>query len=656
MQETKIIPEIAPMRRGRPSKPASQQNSAHPSPSPYRGPSSSDPFAALDGGNRKSQSADELASRFPTLDQFSLLHEKGGKFEFEPTVSDEKSPETDDLSQRVTNALADDAFAKPAAHYLPPKQEVGSRAPAVDQGPKQSPTQKVRHEQQIQQPSPQTSASQRPQMVSTGTMTDKTSPPSPETRQPSTRSIYRFPPPSQELSRQTFSAEDEKSTPGLGSVPSRTRTIQAVEPKPRVSSEEMSRSRSSARPSLETSRPSFRELNDVLARPRSANSRSRPSSIHLGGARYDSPSSREPVPRSSALDARRTEYDGGEPLKHARTDGDIDADGANITSEVDYLRAREEEELARKREKRLSSGSKHSKRSSLTSLAMSGKGLLSGRFGDAFRRFEQNAPEDNKSRTPSPNEVEKRLTPIAGSEATDDRSDDGVLDTEPTDISPEMRRELERRRLSQEEKRVANAAAAYRLQVAGRGVGGREGSKAPAIQSKVQSLLQQENSKPAPKTASGYGKYTDAESGGPGQASEQDDREYAPRLPTRPKPSPADIRGPPPPSSSLAKLNTPGGSAPSTKQSPVDSIPSIPSQRTAQRPVAPPKPKKLQTGGGGGEARVDSITPQSVDPTSASTEDWEANFSRRYPSLSGLEMVETEIDVPKFSSVRTREV
>lgn len=650
MQETKIIPEIAPMRRGRPSKPASQQNSAKPSPSP-----SSDPFAALDGGKRKSQSADELAGRFPTLDQFSLLHEKGGKFEFEPSVS-EKKPETDDLSQRVTNALADDAFAKPASPYLPAKEEAGSRriisTPVAEQGRKQSPSRKVEHDRT--QPPSQGTPSQRPQMVSTGTMTEKSSPPSSESRPSSNRPIYRFPPSSQERQRQPWPHEDERPSSGLSRVPSQTTTIQVVEPKPRLSSEEMTRSQSSARPSLEFTRPSFRELDDALKRPRSANSRARPSSIHLG-ARYDSPSSREPAMRSPALDARRKEYDGGEPLQHARTDGDYDADGGNITSDIDYLRAREEEELARRKEKRLSGGPKHSKRSSLSSLAISGKGLLSGRFGEAFRRFEQNT-SDQKSRTPSPSEVDKRLTPIAGSEATDGRSDDGMLDSEYTDISPEMRRELERRRLSQEEKRVANAAAEYRLQVAGRGAGGRDGAKAPAIQNKVQALLQ-EKSRPAPKTASGYGKYTDTESGGPGQqASEADDGEYdSRRLPTRPRTSPNDIRGPAP-LPSLVKPSTPGGSSQPIKGSPVD-LPS--SQRPSQRPTAPPKPKKLQTGGGG--VRPEGQLPQSTpppnaDPTSPSGDDWEANFSRRYPSLSGLELVETEIDAPKFSSIRTREV
>lgn len=613
MQETQIIPEIAPMRRGRPSKPSSQQTSAHPSPSPYRA-KSNDPFATLDG-KRNSQNADELAARFPTLDQFSLLHEKGDKFEFEPTT--DKKPEADDLSQRVTNALADDAFVKPASPYLPTKEEVESHrdvsASVAEQAQKRrSPSLKA------EEPSLRRASSQRPTMISTGTMTESPPPAISEnrtsiSRPPSSRPIYKFPPPSQDRQpERPWTSETDRPSTGLGTVPSQTTTIQVVEPKSRVSSEDNSRSQSSTRPSIEMSRPPFRDLDDAMNRPRSANSRVRPSSVHLGG-RFDPTSSRDSMLRSPALDARRPDYEGGEPLKHARTDGDYDGERGNITSEVDYLRAREEEEAARRKEKRLSGGSKHVKRSSLSSLAISGKGLLAGRFGDAFRRFEQNT-SDNKSRTPSPSEVDKQLTPIAGSEATDDRSDDDALGSEATDISPEMRRELERRRLSQEEKRVANAAAEYRLRVAGRGTGGREGTKSLVIQNRVQSLLQ-DNSRPAPKTASGYGKYTNSESDGPAQASESSDREYAPRLPTRPKPPPKDIRSTP----SLTKINTPGGSAQPTKATPVETIPS---QRTAQRPVAPPKPKKLQTGGSRSDERVPPTSSSGADPTSP-TEDWE---------------------------------
>lgn len=632
------------MRRGRPSKPTSQQNSAHPSPSPYRARSSHDPFAALDGNKRNSQGADELAARFPTLDQFSLLHEEGGKFEFELAL--EKKPETDDLSQRVTNALADDAFVKPASPYLPAREEADShnnRSVSIPERAQSRNSPSLKGDE----PLARKSSTQRPTMVSTGTMTESPPPVALESqpsisRPPSSRPIYKFPPPS--LDRQ------QKQSPGLGIVPSQTTKIQVLEPKPRLSSEDISRFQSSARPSMESSRPSFHDLGDILKRPKSANSRIRPSSMHLGG-RFDLSSRAPPLP-SPGLEARRPEYEGGEPLQHARTDGDFDAERARVSSEVEFMRAREEEEIARKKEKRVSSGSKHVKRGSLSTLAMTGKGLLSGRFGDAFRRFEQNGSE-NKSRTPSPQEVDKQLTSIADSSARGDWNEEEDLTSDSTDISPEMRRELERRRLSQEERRVANAAAEYRQRVAGRGTGGREGTKAPAIQNRVQSLLQ-ENSRPAPKTATGYGKYTNSEVDDFRQAPEPVDTGYAPRVPTKPKPPPKDIKGP----SAVTALSN--SSVSPVQLSKTTSVEAIRPQGTPQRPTAPPKPKKLQTGGSRQEERAQTpsgtIPSTNIEPISPSAEDWERNFSRRYPSLSGLEMVETEIDIPKLSSIRTREV
>jgi AP2-associated kinase len=95
------------------------------------------------------------------------------------------------------------------------------------------------------------------------------------------------------------------------------------------------------------------------------------------------------------------------------------------------------------------------------------------------------------------------LTPIAGSVATD-LSDDRHEFDEIEDVSPEMRRELEKRKLEAEERRVATAAAEYRKRVAERGgEGGRESARASSIQNKVQSLLK-ENEKPPTKTAAGY--------------------------------------------------------------------------------------------------------------------------------------------------------
>lgn len=321
--------------------------------------------------------------------------------------------------------------------------------------------------------------------------------------------------------------------------------------------------------------------------------------------------------------------------------------------------------MSKKREKRMSGGPKHTKRSSLSSLSLSGtKTLLAGRFGDAFRRFEHNTHHESKSsRSPSPDDAHKRLTPITGSEVTD-LSDDGRggNDNE-DDISPEMRRELERRRLSQEEKRVANAAAEYRRRLAERGEGNRgpEIPKAPAIQNKVQSLLQENNKPPPPKTATGYGRFTDSNvalqakqfesrseqqytasvvSRNTGPAYGEEDR---PKLPPRNNNN-KELPGVP---GGLLKQQTASGTLP----------PAV--QRTGQqRPTAPPKPSNLRTGGQSETSATSGHGHGSSlpgTPTSPS-EDWEASFSRRYPSLSGLELVETEIEIPRISSIRTKEV
>ncbi|KAL1993621.1 hypothetical protein VTN49DRAFT_2290 [Thermomyces lanuginosus] len=628
-ENTTVIPEIAPMRRGRPSRPTSQNPSAKPSPSPYRGGTSDDPFAALDGVNNNRKTTDELSARFPTLDEFSLLHERNGRFEFEPTVTEAK-PDPDELSRRVANALADEAFRKPSSPALLPSQEpTGNNRPTagtVESKPRESASPRVepaRSQPPLHEPTPE--RPQKPKMVSVGTMTDP--PPGPEyALPPSNRQIYRFPPPSSQeqlsgppwLTERGRSPADQPST-----VPSQTTKIEKVEPRRKSSAEKVSpRLPSSARQSLEGSRPSLIDLEDVVSRPKSANTLARPASVQLG-AKLGQDSS---DPAATSLESRRALFEEGGPSQPARTDEDRGVERTNITSDIDFLRAREEEERDRKKEKRTSGSHKHAKKSSLSSINIPGKGLLSGRFGDAFRRFEQNAPDDNGN-TPSPTEAEKRLTSFPGSEPTDLSSDDELEGPDVTDISPEVRRELERRRLSQEEKRVANAAAEYRQRVAGRGVGGREGpAKSSLIQERMQSLLQDHN-KPPPKTATGYGRYTD--DGRPMDPSPTE-RESAPPLPTRPKPQ-----------------QLPERPAQATGGAP---------QRTGQRPVAPPKPKNLRTGGTSGPTPVVERAPTAMATgrvSPSSDDDPEANFNRRFPSLSGLEM---ETDIPKLSTVRTREV
>lgn len=649
IQETQIIPEIAPMRRGRPGKPqSSAHSSARPSPSPFRAgskSSASDPFAALDG----KKTADEFSNRFPTLDQFDILHEKGDKFDFQPAVKETKS-EDEDLSRRLTNALADDAFIRRPS---PERQEPSAASRRLQASPVRSPNPEevsVRRSTPLYQPTPK-----KPAMVSTGTMTSPSQTPRLQEPKPSTRPIYRFPPSDEQRpSSQPRTEEEPKKgpSPPLSKLRSETSS--------RLPSDRLTSQTNSARPSMETlRRPSGLEANDPVGRSKSAIPKGRPVSAQPG-TRYDLP--HHSAASRSSLDLSQ-QYEDGAPLRSIRTEVEPDTEQANFSSELDYLRAKEEEESNRKREKRSSGSHKHSKRSSLSSLSFSGgKNLLAGRFGEAFRRFESS--NQDKPPTPSTEDTpQQQAALVSNSDALDTAEspsyeDADLDDIDRDDISPEMRRELERRRLSQEEKRVANAAAEYRRRVAENEGGGRAGGDGPrsrAIQNRVQSLLGESNKPPLPpKTASGYGRYTDNAAL---RAKQNDTQSPTPgTLPISRTPGPvygahAGTTAPPD--------RREGPSAPAGLPQPVNltSTGYSSSPRPASRPTAPPKPKNLRVGA---QDTSRPSTGHDHSPSFQATpatpgDDWEANFSRRFPSLSGLEM-ETEIELPKHPKLRTREV
>ena len=337
---------------------------------------------------------------------------------------------------------------------------------------------------------------------------------------------------------------------------------------------------------------------------------------------------------------------------------DDDTEPPKISSNVEFLRAMEEEEPSKRKEKRNSSGAKHVKRSSMPSISLSGtKSLLAGRFGEAFRRFETSSEDSGlRKPTPSPDCEERELTPIAGSEATDERSDDGQVVEETEQIPPEVRRELERRRLSQEERRVADAAAAYKQRVSERGNNdqdkgrGGENSRAASIQSKVQALLD-ENGKSSPtKTAEGYGRFTASPSpaqGGLDHSAIQPS--FNPQLHQRSFPQFKNT------AQSVPRAALPHDLPISRTRhpQPTTTILTSSTDHPVPRPTAPPKPQALRTGGRASPALPSShkpsrfasklVPPVSDDGGAANNEDWEMNFSKKYPSLAGLEMVETEI-------------
>jgi AP2-associated kinase len=343
----------------------------------------------------------------------------------------------------------------------------------------------------------------------------------------------------------------------------------------------------------------------------------------------------------------------------------------------------------------------HKKKGSLASISNAGaaagqaaKSVLTGRFGDAFKRFEQGSPKHEK-------EEPNLISPVNGSDNRAKASalldEDAIDETE--DLPPDMRRELERRRLSEEERRVEAAAAEYRARIGAEGTAGAPPpSKASTIQKRVQSLLDEAGQESDNKrTAAGYGRFTDS----PQPTGQQDA---------------SPVKAAPPP---LAKKPEVGVNYPKTRQQPFDPpLPRVPTQpasapptqiappvsmtaqtqsRTVSRPSVPPKSQALRTGGGskpqwpqpeppqttpvlpskrsnaaggglaallakdlegvpdypppGSSGNVDA-SPQIPRATTAAVEsfeqpilddDLEKDFSRRYPSLSGIEMVETEI-------------
>lgn len=668
-KQEQALPEIAPMRRGRlPAATAQPSSVPKPQASPMK-VTSGDPFAALDS-SAAAKSADELASRFPTLDQFSILHEKGVKFDFDSAGSPT-------VAQTASEQLVDDAFG--ISHSQPPlpgAEESARLAPVTATLPEKQTAQAPKSASAPPKPSEMSRASEiimstpelqaissggaqvlqpsptRPTMVSTGTMT---TPPTerPISRTPSQYQMYRFP----DRHRSSSLLRQQET-----SIPIQTESLPIPQP---GALHAHVRHPSSSRPSLEGGRPSAENLGDAVVKSRSVSGRPRPVSTHLE-SNLDFLRERESIAKplgSPALPSPKLL-----PERISSPNLLLDAEETNIESNVEFLRSMEEPRSRK---------SEESKRTSLSSLGK--KSIFAGKFGDAFKRFEANQSGAPPARTPSPlRSVERRdLTPIAGSEATDGRSDDGQVLEDTDDMTPEMRREIERRRLSDEEKRVAAAQAEYRARIAQRGEGskstpppGSGSSRAAAIQNKVQNLLE-ENARSSTKikrTAEGYGQYTDTTS------TPSPPAEAKPAIPRKPVGSGKPTMSSPRPMGSSGSLNRVSSMSPK----PIDySRPMPPPKDIGTRPTAPPKPihlnKQMTSQGypsgrptspqkpsinttgmrqtGRLEALVAADLPgqPALDMTAQEKDDYLQDFSKRFPSLTSIEMVERDLAAEETS-------
>ncbi|KAM0341132.1 hypothetical protein ACHAPU_010147 [Fusarium lateritium] len=629
--QKQVIPDVVPMRRGRPNASAASGNVAQkPDVSPMR-KTEGDPFAALD--SKPASKGDELSSRFPTLDQFSLLHDHGAKFDFEGSSPISPVTHSSDLNQRVTAKLADEAFASPQTESPRPKPvsrthsvtPVGHHA-GVASPPLEPPLSKtlsaptrpdISRAQSIISNNPELqaiSSQSNSRYVSTGTMTS--TPPPEKFSQEVERPIQRD---ANDYARSSSATRHPEPNAGQWATEEPRPTF--VQRIPSFQQPTHDRQPSSSRPSLEGGRPRADFL-EPSARASPAPSRPRPASTNLEGTTLDFLREREAASRSSSRPPQvPSPYQ--EPEDEPRT-----------SSDMDFLRSLEDSERT-----------KFSKRSSLTSLS-GNKNMLAGKFGDAFKLFEGSSPTNARNPSPQRETAHRDLTPIAGSEATDGRSDDGHIHEDEDHTTPEMRREMERLKLQEEEQRVEAAQAEYRKRVAAghrgppvppKSIGGV--SRAVSIQNRVQSLLNEDQkTTPVQRTAQGYGKYTDVP--------EPVDKPEKP-LPGVPKKpltvaktrvdgSPA--RGPSSTSSAPPALASKPPAKPPAPKKPVH-LNSLP---TGQRPVSPQKPTRAQTSS---EQLVSMDAPgqQMLNMTAQEKDDYLQDFSKRFPSLGSIEMVEREI-------------
>ncbi|CAK7223831.1 Ark- serine/threonine protein kinase [Sporothrix bragantina] len=788
-KQQQVIPDIVPMRRGRPAAaPTNAVPAQKPSPSPMR-VTKGDPFAALDS-KAATQNADELSSRFPTLDQFSILHDQGAQFSFEDSqagvaTSVPASPEQQKqkhIGQRVAERLADDAFASapPTAKAtpqaaaaaataavaanknlptvgitksssdpvrptrLPPRglnasperravpsstspqkaSEMSRASAIISSTPELQAISAQRQQTNIISPEP------KPKMVSTGTMTSPSSTPPPPSSSADISGrpqyqVFRFPPAdhqnrSSSLPRKQF---PDSSTSGAASYnPS---------PSPQLRSQTQAahiRAPSGSRQSMEGGRPSIDSLD---ASGPSLPPRPRPTSTYLesnldylrerevsggngssGGRPALSPG--DPSPKYGSSDFRAPSVS---PQPDANNNSWDDAHPTQpIESNVDYLRSMEEPDNKRDRSNAKPPGGK---RSSMTALSGT-KNILAGKFGDAFKRFEtstggnsnNNATAPSPTRTPSPLKQLERSSNASnennyGGGYNEVTYDENEIPEVTDDMPPEVRREIERRRLSMEEKRVAAAGAEYRQRVARvdtgstiprtatgshpssggsnsapppmplpktmpKSIGGV--SRAVSIQNRVQNLLNEaQSSSPVVRTAQGYGHFTDDGSGAGGNASDSSARStptqsamagsassfgrgsFDERPEVRRKPviggRPESQRGPPPKPSAKPKplhLNKPlpligknqtndGPARPGSPNMnyppsrPVNSRVSMPNKSGASASQAPLMAVDLP-----GQPVLEGMSLQDRD-------DYIQDFTRRFPSLTTIEMVERDL-------------
>lgn len=611
------LPDIVPMRRGRPAaSPGPQKQDAS-----ARKVADGDPFAALDSKSaQKLAEADEISSRFPTLDQFALLHDKGSKFDFDSSAT---SPRTKSVSanQHIAERLADEAFtsshmAQGQVKKLTTSTRPQSVTPTVQQM-QQAPsppierllakvpsaTSQAGHVQPSRAPPitrgdldlKATSSQTGSRYVSTGTMTSDFS--------------SRASTPQADSGHGQTLPERHSSKANLDVLP-----IHARPPHLR-------------RPSL-SSRPSLKDIrqraqaSDPAWLSTTSNVRPRPASTSFESSTVDflrekeleksQKSSAQPVPHSSNLPEKTSSLlrttSGFQP-RHTKDDLLLDMEDSKPVNNEKQLDV--------------------SKRATVSAAPAPRK--PANKLGDSFHRLE-GGPNVDTAAQPGVQDAVSDQSSNALIDVDDDDDDD--------DMAPEMRREVERQKLEEEEKRVAAAQAEYRNRVVSSGNRPMAGPKsvggprtASTIQSRMQSLLKEDQKAPTvQRTAQGYGKYTDD------PASTPSPNTAAPGVPrksvgTRPSPVAGSNGTRPEKSAPTSTAKMAGSKPPAPKKKPAH-LNSFPTGG-----ARPPSPMKQQSQTAQSERLVAVGLPgqPTIEMSAQDKADYIEDFTKRFPSLSAIE-------------------
>lgn len=577
------------MRRGRPTaSPAPSQQAVSSGPKRV---TDGDPFAALDskpsGGSKAA--TDDISDRFPSLNQFSLLHHKGSKFDFDP-----KSPTTPKPNiapkTNMADKMADSAFAasRQAASSGAPPERPHSVTPVVSgaSGPASIPNIKPSASQPVStrpvsiQPLPPSTTSSR--YVSTGTMTSYTS----EEKKPVPAAK-----PSQTLQQQPIG---------------RSASV-AVRPTAPVASQPVSK------PQIRPPTPETPKFENVRGYSDFNASRPRPVSTNYDSRQHSLPDRS----KISTQAIRPPSRDGSQSRQLDRSSNDS-RKAANLQTG--------DRETANDKPR-------------------------DGAFGNAFSKFEQSTGSQQSKQSakvwsppteafvPSTNIESSSSAPnpvVVNVEQQDDESDE--------ELTPEMRRERERLQLEEEERRVANAQSEYRQRMVGAAQGKKPapGPKPSSIQNRMQAYMagEEQPQSSVPRTAEGYGKYADAATAAskpkmPPQIRRKPVLPGVARSSTMPqstksetKPDIAPVASAP----SLTGLNKPTPRPPPKKP---EYLNNIPAGAGETRSFSPAKNRSQnQT-----ERLVAEDIPgqPALEWSPQDKEDYLDDFSKRFPSLSAIE-------------------